>query len=162
MGFDPSSMWTNAWVPGEHSWYVASNLAACTEYYWRIKALVDGVSGPWSEMRSFTTMGCDASEPDVAPVAHWPYGAIGTTTPVFEWEYSLNPESYTVFVYQGGENLMITGAPHEGPNSFFSLNTPLENCAVYSWWVEAWDDGPSAPSNVLTFTVETADCYNAP
>ncbi len=47
-------------------WGVGHPMESCQVYYWRVAAMIDGTSGPWSEVRSFVTPSGATSE-DCSP-----------------------------------------------------------------------------------------------
>lgn len=140
--------------PPHSWWWPPTPLDQGTTYYWRVQAVLDGGTGPWSPTWSFNTLPpCELADL-VAPVLVFPYDQTEFEYPIpsFVWDYvdpTCDPLGYhlqiandpgfdfTSIAYERRE-------PDPRTSDDFAAST-LADCTVYYWRVAAYDgttDGP--------------------
>ncbi|MCW9706766.1 fibronectin type III domain-containing protein, partial [Fodinibius salsisoli] len=148
----------------------ASNLAAESDHYWRVRAMKDGNAGKWSPVISFTTQvqtNDDSTDPEAdslaAPVQLSPDDGAGdvSLTPTFEWEGVEGADAYILHASHGDELVV----DQEIKNTTY---TPANNLTAESdhyWRVRAMKDGSAgkwSPVTSFTTQVQTNDDSTVP
>jgi hypothetical protein len=134
------------------SWYPDSN----EEYFWRVRAVDEGVNGPFSTVGSFFTGPFCWSSYLVEPILTSPsFGGIYEyPADSLEWDWPLNncaPESYLVEISMGGA--AFTDTTYNGETGTISTSlgfgsTPPIATQFY-WRVSAYSDGAYGPPSTI-------------
>ncbi|NBC65098.1 MAG: T9SS type A sorting domain-containing protein [Bacteroidetes bacterium] len=135
------------------SYVHSSSLEAGTTHHWRVRAVVNGEPGEWSNIWEFTTAATEETPALASPVLHAPSNDIETEsyTPTFEWAAV---EGADYYVLQAG-----TQTPDEiimevtvDTNSY-TPSQQLDPETSYHWRVRAISDTLEGEwSEVWTFT----------
>jgi len=144
-------------VSGSTTTWTPPTLDIAEEYFWRVRAVDEGVNGPWSlELRSFFTGPICGAGDLVAPNLSYPdFGGIyDNAYESLEWSWPLHtciPESYRVEVSMGSPSFAdttyngATGTP--GTRWGFGSTPPI---ATQFWWrVTASADGAYGPPSMV-------------
>lgn len=117
-----------------------------TTYQWRVRAINNAGSGPWSEARSFSTR--DVPPPGQVSLTSPSNGALGLTMPIsLQWETDEYASSYVIEIAKDGEVDQTT------TSSSNSLNVTLDYETTYTWRVKSKNsNGESTWSDSWTFS----------
>ncbi|MFP2931493.1 Ig-like domain-containing protein [Pyxidicoccus sp. 3LG] len=74
---------------------------------WKVKAESSCGPGPYSESLNFIVFTTPPCPPYSAPVGHWPHGDINTRRPTFSWTAVRGAASYTLYVLDPAENVVL-------------------------------------------------------
>ncbi len=135
--------------------YTLPELDPVSVYFWRVQGENGEGVGPWSEVRSFTTIGVEP--PDVAVLISPLNGAAEVSfKPLFSWNAADGATSYKLEVATNPAFTTVTLAVVVA-QAFFQAPA-LALGQGYYWRVESRNAGGSALSEVWSFTtvVETA------
>ena len=138
---------------------IFNNLEYETQYYWRVKAVIDTIESQWSEVRSFTTMQrleleypalispeINSSEVPVTGLLKWNSVA---GAKYYNIEVSLNADFQSPIL----ERFFL-----RTPNLYYNN---LDNNSVYYWHVSAQNDVTTSPWSVIwNFTTEVLTSVN--
>ncbi len=133
--------------------YQANNLAASTNYYWRVKAINSAGSSGWSSVWSFTTVSGQIqppSQPTLVSPADKSTNQLTSIT--FTWNPVTNADYYFIQVAtdQAFSNMVYTDYKIVGTSR--QVNN-LQNSTTYFWQVKAINAGGQSPwSSTWSFT----------
>jgi len=161
--------------PVEGMVYSAAYLEDCSLYYWRVRGVIGGASGPASMDYFYTDFegtcpqySCDVSQL-VAPVQLSPIGGAVVDDILgdfrFTWEYSdpnCIPDGYYVEVYSGadldstplGEGFALDTRGPYGPIPEIPSYVDLPDCTTYTWRVAAMEGTDVGPFSETTFETD--------
>jgi len=148
-GFATFAVRDSSVAGGTTDYTPAAPLATETTYSWRVRAKnPDGVTGPWSAVRTFTTV----PPPPAAPTLTTPAdGATGVSVdPTLEWDAVSGADTYTAEI----DTDPGFGSPDQTQTSAstsFEPNT-LNNGTTYHWRVKASNDGGESGYSARSFT----------
>lgn len=123
--------------------HVATNLERDTVYYWRIMALSDSESSPWSSTRSFTPTR-SATLPEYPALSLPHNGTDGLERSVrLEWESPEGAISYHLVVTMDEQMLLFQTDLEEIEDAFFKLEGLI---FTYPYWWKVRSLGPAGYS----------------
>jgi len=150
-------------------WGFVLPLPTVTQFWWRVSALVDGVTGPPSAEGMFWTGPACAASSLLTPHPDGPINndVVTDLLPTFSWSYfddTCVPEGYRVRVSKTAdmsEIIFDANNPKIAAQELIS-QAALDDCGEYYWQVSAISQGIEGPaSSVQRFVVDTAgacDC----
>jgi hypothetical protein len=126
-----------------------SGLANSTPYYWEVNATNGTVTGAWSSVWSFTTLGISAAPSLVSPTNGTTNQAISST---LSWSTVTAGASYNVQV-STSSGFTTTVLSQTGLTTLSATVSGLANAALYYWEVSATNaSGTGSWSSVWSFT----------
>ena len=133
--------------------YSSTTLQVGTGYYWRVRAANDLGDGPWSEIRSFTTLLAMNPPPQVSLTTP-AEGATGIAlTPIFSWQGVDEAETYTLQVSINSDLSSPVIDQSDLIETDYEVRNTLQIDTVYYWRVRAANhlgDGPWSGTNSFT------------
>ena len=129
-------------------------------YYWRVRATVGSVEGPWSVVQTFHgVLPCELSSLVApVPVGPWEGRTLFFDDPYYSWDYldpSCAPEGYHVQV--SADPAFATTAVDElidDPVMGWKPTSTLATCTVYYWRIAGTQGGADGPfSDPVSFYV---------
>lgn len=148
-GFSTFAVSDSSIGSGTTNFTPSSNLANATTYSWRVRAKnPDGVPGPWSSTRTFTTIPAAPPAPTLTSPADAATGV--SVTPTLMWNASAGATSYTAEV---DDNSDFSSIEHSQTGGSTSFATPtLAKGTIYYWRVKATNGGGDSPFSMRSFT----------
>lgn len=137
--------------------FQVSNLKNNTKYYWKVAAVNDAGTSPWSTTWNFTTMGAKPNAPTlVSPINN---ETINSTKPRLTWDGIPQTETFTLQV--ATDNLFSTQSLKYSKssltNNYADVTTGLMINTKYYWRVQSTNSSGSSPwSEIWSFNTGTA------
>ena len=132
---------------GQTAWTVDVALPENGTAWWRVQAADPWVDGGWATAESFVVNA--VNEEPGQPVAVAPVDVlVQSGTPTLEWvdvsDVDGDAITYTIEVWDSGGTTLLASAaevpPAEGPNSTWTVDTPLDDDGAFTWRVAAVDE----------------------
>ncbi len=152
-------------VSGSTTSWTPPSLDNAEEYFWRVRAVDEGVNGPWStELRSFFTGPiCSAGDLVFPPSLIYPPagGFFDRSSDSLEWVWQINsciPESYRIEVSMASDfsDTTYNGATGN-PSTRWGFGSTPPAATIFYWRVSAFSDGVwGSPSAIYTFSTDPA------
>jgi hypothetical protein len=146
-------------LPNSEGWPLPITVG--TTYYWRVRATVGTVAGPWSSVWSFTGTTPCALADLVAPTPLFPEDGheFWFDAPAYQWHYydpTCEPEGYHLQVASDAAfTSMALDLQDNNPDTLWvPTGASLGDCQVYYWRVAATEGGVDGPfSDALSFYI---------
>ncbi|MCY1021855.1 Ig-like domain-containing protein [Pyxidicoccus sp. MSG2] len=114
-----------------------------------VSAPASAGSLPWRSVASLPLAQCPPTQP---PVGHWPHDFVGTARPTFSWTAVSGATSYTLYVLDPAENIIVRQT--NLTQTSFTPTSDLPGGVLLRWKVKGESPcGPGPYSQDLYFTV---------
>ncbi|QSQ24945.1 hypothetical protein JY651_08390 [Pyxidicoccus parkwayensis] len=134
------------------SFIPTSNLPEGVQLRWKVKGESPCGPGPYSQSVYFIVFTTPPCPPYSAPVGHWPHDAIGTARPTFSWTAVRGATSYTLYVLDPAENIILRQT--NLTQTSFTPTSDLPGGMQLRWKVKGESPcGPGPYSQDLYFSV---------
>jgi len=137
--------------------FTVENLDNGSTYYWRVRASNADGNSNWSQVRSFTTVAGDSSDPMAAPSLEAPSdGASGVSlTPTLSWS-DVGADYYILHLDSPETPDLILEAEPGGTQ--YEVTSPLAGERLHKWRVRGVKDGVEGEwSSIFEFTTGSGD-----
>jgi hypothetical protein len=149
---------TTSFAPG-------TPLQPATLYFWEVRVLTVGGTGPWSGWRAFYTGPVCETSSLAAPILYSPSGVIHDVWPTLNWAYpgsSCLPQGYRIDLSTSASfaDTSLSGGTGN-PSTSWAPAHELNTCTDYYWRVAAINDitlGPFSSTNSFRIVPEGTIC----
>ncbi|WP_164019367.1 Ig-like domain-containing protein [Pyxidicoccus trucidator] len=129
-----------------------SDLPLAVPLRWKVKGESSCGPGPYSPSLDFIIFTTPPCPPYSRPSGHWPHGPVGTARPTFSWTAVRGATSYTLYVLDPAENIVLRRT--DLTQTSFTPTSDLPGGMQLRWKVKAESScGPGPYSPDLYFTV---------
>ena len=134
-----------------------TNLSANTQYYWRVNAVIGGITTSWSELRNFYTGNNGGGGNIPIPTLEFPIdGIIVSPSPTLGWTSSPGIGIYELQISRNGGFESIAYWTTTYASGITVTVIALESDILYYWRVRKWIDGIGGNWSIVGYFIVSA------